>query len=117
PGGMQGQPGGHCTERGAARKPIMTDHTLSSGLSPTIALACELIRRRSVTPEDDSCQDIMIHRLEAIGFRVERLRFGDVDNFWARRGDSGPLLAFAGHTDVVPSGPEEQWQHPPDRKS
>lgn len=91
---------------------MMTTPT-NTGLSPTLELACELIRRRSVTPEDDSCQEIMIRRLEALGFHVERLRFGDVDNFWARRGDSGPLLAFAGHTDVVPTGPEAQWQHPP----
>lgn len=92
---------------------MMTEHSQPSELSPTIELACELIRRRSVTPADDSCQDIMIRRLEALGFQVERLRFGDVDNFWARRGNSGPLLAFAGHTDVVPTGPEEHWQHPP----
>jgi succinyl-diaminopimelate desuccinylase len=82
-------------------------------LSPTLQLACDLISRRSVTPEDDGCQDLMIARLEAIGFRVERLRFGEVDNFWAVRGDSGPLLAFAGHTDVVPTGPETRWQRPP----
>ncbi len=84
-----------------------------SELSPTLQLACELISRKSVTPDDAGCQEIMIQRLEAIGFRVERLRFGDVDNFWAVRGNSGPLFCFAGHTDVVPSGPEEQWQHPP----
>ncbi len=81
--------------------------------SPTLQLACDLIARRSVTPEDAGCQALMIARLEAIGFRCERLRFGEVDNFWAERGDSGPLLVFAGHTDVVPSGPEADWQHPP----
>tara|TARA_B110000116_G_scaffold144298_1_gene125117 strand:+ start:1660 stop:2757 length:1098 start_codon:yes stop_codon:yes gene_type:complete len=69
--------------------------------------------RRSVTPEDAGCQDVMISRLENIGFKVERLRFEDVDNFWAVRGDSGPLVAFAGHTDVVPTGPEQQWTYPP----
>jgi succinyl-diaminopimelate desuccinylase len=81
--------------------------------SATLALAKDLIARRSVTPEDAGCQQLMITRLEALGFVVERLRFDDVDNFWARRGDSAPLYAFAGHTDVVPTGPEGQWQHPP----
>ncbi|MDT8385779.1 MAG: succinyl-diaminopimelate desuccinylase [Gammaproteobacteria bacterium] len=81
--------------------------------SDTLALAKDLISRRSVTPEDAGCQELMIARLEALGFVIERLRFGDVDNFWARRGTSAPLYAFAGHTDVVPTGPEGQWQHPP----
>lgn len=81
--------------------------------SDTLALAKDLISRRSVTPEDAGCQELMIARLEAIGFSIELLRFDDVDNFWARRGDSAPLYAFAGHTDVVPTGPEDQWQHPP----
>ncbi|MBL1275335.1 MAG: succinyl-diaminopimelate desuccinylase [Ectothiorhodospiraceae bacterium] len=81
--------------------------------SDTLTLAKDLISRRSVTPEDAGCQELMIARLEAIGFTVERLHFGDVDNFWARRGNSAPLYAFAGHTDVVPTGPEEQWQIPP----
>jgi succinyl-diaminopimelate desuccinylase len=82
-------------------------------LSPTLELACELIKRRSVTPADEGCQQLMIERLEAIGFCVVRLPFGDVDNFWAVRGESGPTLCFAGHTDVVPTGPEGDWQHPP----
>ncbi|MGM0562754.1 MAG: succinyl-diaminopimelate desuccinylase [Pseudomonadota bacterium] len=82
-------------------------------MSETLELARELIRRPSVTPEDAGCQPLMIERLEAIGFVVEHLRFGDVDNFWARRGDSGPLFCFAGHTDVVPTGPESDWTHPP----
>lgn len=81
--------------------------------SATIALTQDLIRRRSVTPEDCGCQQVMIDRLTAIGFRVEKLRFGDVDNFWAVRGTQGPTLCFAGHTDVVPTGPEENWQIPP----
>lgn len=84
-----------------------------SDLSPTLALACELISRQSITPVDADCQKLMIERLEATGFQVERLRFDDVDNFWATRGKSGPLLAFAGHTDVVPTGPESNWQRPP----
>ncbi len=81
--------------------------------SATLALAKDLISRRSVTPEDAGCQELMIARLEALGFVIERLRFDDVDNFWARRGTSAPLYAFAGHTDVVPTGPEAQWQSPP----
>ncbi len=82
-------------------------------LSPTLQLAVDLIERRSVTPEDEGCQALMMQRLSAIGFHCETLRFGEVDNFWAVRGDSGPLLCFAGHTDVVPTGPEENWQTPP----
>lgn len=80
---------------------------------PTLALACALIRRRSVTPDDAGCQDLMVERLQALGFAIERLRFGEVDNFWARRGDTGPLLVFAGHTDVVPTGPLERWRSDP----
>ncbi len=82
-------------------------------LSPTLDLTLALMREPSVTPFDANCQTLMIDRLEKIGFRVERLRFGDVDNFWARRGDAGPLLAFAGHTDVVPTGPVENWSVQP----
>tara|TARA_B110000208_G_scaffold72194_1_gene92847 strand:+ start:298 stop:1452 length:1155 start_codon:yes stop_codon:yes gene_type:complete len=82
-------------------------------LSPTIALAQDLMGRASVTPTDKGCQELMIARLEAIGFTIERMRFGAVDNFWARRGSDKPVLAFAGHTDVVPSGPVEQWHTPP----
>lgn len=85
----------------------------ASHVSETVLLTQELIRRRSVTPDDCGCQEIMIERLGAIGFKIERLRFGDVDNFWAVRGDSGPTLCFAGHTDVVPTGPEHNWQQAP----
>lgn len=82
-------------------------------LSPTLALTCELIRRPSVTPVDAGCQAVMCARLAALGFRITPLRFGDVDNFWAVRGDGGPLLCFAGHTDVVPTGPETAWRQAP----
>jgi succinyl-diaminopimelate desuccinylase len=82
-------------------------------MSPTLQLARELISRRSVSPADGGCQEVLIPRLEALGFRVERMRFGEVDNFWARRGASGPLLCFAGHTDVVPTGPAEEWATDP----
>lgn len=73
----------------------------------------ELIRRPSVTPDDAGCQELMIARLERVGFTVERLRFGEVDNFWARRGAARPLVVLAGHTDVVPTGPKEKWASDP----
>ncbi|MGB0466658.1 MAG: succinyl-diaminopimelate desuccinylase [Pontibacterium sp.] len=82
-------------------------------LSPTIELAQDLISRASVTPEDAGCQELMIERLEKLGFKIERLQFEDVSNFWARRGTEGPVFCFAGHTDVVPTGPEENWTYPP----
>jgi succinyl-diaminopimelate desuccinylase len=81
--------------------------------SSTLTLTKDLIARASVTPDDQGCQQLMIERLQAIGFVVDRLRFDDVDNFWAVRGESGPILCFAGHTDVVPTGPESNWTFPP----
>lgn len=75
-------------------------------------LASELIARPSVTPEDAGCQEILVRRLEALGFEIEQVRSGPVENFWARRGRAEPLFAFAGHTDVVPPGPETSWRHP-----
>jgi len=78
-----------------------------------LELTRELISRASVSPTDGGCQALMIERLEAIGFNVERLRFGPVDNFWAKRGSGGPVFCFAGHTDVVPSGPAEDWRTDP----
>ncbi|RHW21637.1 succinyl-diaminopimelate desuccinylase [Pseudomonas jilinensis] len=82
-------------------------------LSPTLSLACELISRDSTTPDDAGCQQLMGERLAAIGFQLEPMRFGEVDNLWARRGSQGPVLCFAGHTDVVPTGPLEHWSNPP----
>lgn len=82
-------------------------------MSKTLELAKDLISRQSNTPLDAGCQDLMISRLEPLGFKIERMRFGDVDNFYARRGTASPLLVFAGHTDVVPTGPVEQWHTPP----
>jgi succinyl-diaminopimelate desuccinylase len=83
-------------------------------LSPTLELACELIRRPSVTPLDEGCQELMTRRLAACGFAIEPMRIEEVDNFWASHGsDEGPVLCFAGHTDVVPTGPLQAWQHQP----
>lgn len=82
-------------------------------MEKTLALCCELIRRQSVTPDDAGCQALMKQHLDKLGFCYTPLPFGDVDNFWAERGNGGPILVFAGHTDVVPTGPAEQWHTPP----
>lgn len=78
-----------------------------------VQLTMDLIGRPSVTPNDEGCQDLLIKYLEPMGFEVCRLRFGDVDNFWAQRGQGAPLVVFAGHTDVVPAGPRDMWQSDP----
>ena len=79
----------------------------------TLTLARELIRRPSVSPSDAGCQSLIAELLQPAGFTTEHLRFGKVDNLWARRGTAAPALVFAGHTDVVPSGPPEQWEVEP----
>jgi succinyl-diaminopimelate desuccinylase len=84
-----------------------------SNASSTVALTQELIRRPSVSPEDQGCLQIIGERLGAIGFRLERMPFGPVENLWALHGEGGPVLCFAGHTDVVPTGPREEWQTDP----
>jgi succinyl-diaminopimelate desuccinylase len=82
-------------------------------MSSTLELTQNLIARASVTPADAGCQEVLIERLAALGFKIERLRFGGVDNFWATHGNAAPLLCFAGHTDVVPAGPLEEWRSNP----
>ncbi|HEY4873861.1 MAG TPA: succinyl-diaminopimelate desuccinylase [Steroidobacteraceae bacterium] len=82
-------------------------------MSKTLELTQNLMARPSVTPADAGCQEVLIERLTAAGFQVERLRFGSVDNFWATHGSAEPLLCFAGHTDVVPAGPLEDWRSDP----
>lgn len=79
----------------------------------TLELAKALIARPSVTPDDGGCQDVIAERLQAAGFHIERMDCGQVRNLWARRGRGAPLFVFAGHTDVVPAGPERSWKFPP----
>ncbi|MBL4574240.1 MAG: succinyl-diaminopimelate desuccinylase [Gammaproteobacteria bacterium] len=82
-------------------------------MSASLELARQLMQRPSVTPSDEGCQELIAQRLSAAGFSVETLQFEDVTNLWATLGSSGPLFVFAGHTDVVPTGPENKWQYPP----
>lgn len=81
--------------------------------SATLALSIELLKRPSITPLDYDCQTIIAKRLEKLGFKIEKMRFEDVDNLWARKGTAGPLFCFAGHTDVVPTGELAAWQSDP----
>jgi succinyl-diaminopimelate desuccinylase len=81
--------------------------------SATLQLTQQLIARPSLTPLDEGCLHIIGQRLEKIGFKLEMIRSGEVDNLWARRGNSGKLVCFAGHTDVVPTGPVDKWLSPP----
>ena len=82
-------------------------------MNPTLELAKELISRQSITPSDEGCQELIAERLEAINFKIEHMPFGDVKNLWATYGESGPLFVFLGHTDVVPTGPIEEWSYDP----
>lgn len=85
----------------------------NAGDAPALRFTQTLMRRRSVTPQDDTCQTLLAERLRPLGFEIHALRHGEVDNLWARRGTGGPVLCFAGHTDVVPTGPLEKWQSDP----
>lgn len=82
-------------------------------MSAALALTQELIARPSVSPSDGGCQAVLIQRLTALGFRIESLPFGPVENFWAEHGEGAPVFCFAGHTDVVPTGPVEDWRTDP----
>ena len=96
-------------------QPAVNDESWPDGRrgGSTVDLARQLIARRSVTPNDDGCQEILAARLAPLGFHLERLRFGQVDNLWARRGSAAPVVCLAGHTDVVPPGPLERWRSDP----
>jgi succinyl-diaminopimelate desuccinylase len=91
----------------------MTKTTTAQPEHPAIDLLYELLRKKSVTPDDAGCQELMAARLDRIGFVCETMRFGDVTNLWARRGETGPVLCFAGHTDVVPPGDVNEWSSDP----
>ncbi len=91
----------------------MSAEPTTAVLSPAIALTAELIRRPSVSPEDKGCLDVIGDRLEKVGFNNERIDFPPVSNLWSKHGSGRPVLCFAGHTDVVPSGPREEWQTDP----
>jgi succinyl-diaminopimelate desuccinylase len=82
-------------------------------MSATLALTQDLLTRPSVTPADEGCQDLIAGRLARLGFRIEKLRYGNVDNLWAVHGQGSPVLCLAGHTDVVPTGPLEEWRSDP----
>jgi succinyl-diaminopimelate desuccinylase len=82
-------------------------------MSQAIELTKNLISRRSLTPADEGCQSVLSQRLARLGFRIEPLPFGEVMNLWARRGTGSPVFCFAGHTDVVPTGPLEEWHSDP----
>lgn len=82
-------------------------------MTTTLELAKQIISRKSLTPLDDGCLDIIGTRLTVQDFKLEKMRHGEVDNLWARRGNTSPLICFAGHTDVVPTGPADKWDSPP----
>ena len=82
-------------------------------MNKTLNLTKELISKKSITPLDDGCQDLLINHLELLGFKIEKMPYGKVRNFYARKGHEAPFLVFAGHTDVVPTGPEAEWSSPP----
>src|SRR3546814_7652766 len=95
---------------------VLTRAEGANHMSDLLTLACELIARPSLTPEDAGCQALIAERLRRAGFAIEARRYGAVDNLWASHGDGGPVLCLLGHTDVVPTGPRAAWQSE-DRKS
>ncbi len=95
------------------RRPFLLFISIPMSETQSLNLAKQLIAEQSVTPDDKNCQTILAERLQKIGFTIEEMHFGNTKNIWARRGNTAPLLCFAGHTDVVPSGPVEKWQSPP----
>ncbi len=82
-------------------------------MSDTLKLAQQLLQIESVTPNDNGCQPLIADYLQPLGFDIEAMPFGEVSNLWARRGTEAPFIVFAGHTDVVPTGPTDKWTHPP----
>ena len=82
-------------------------------MTKTLNITKDLISKKSITPDDEGCQDLLISHLEKLGFKIEKLPYGNVKNFYARKGIASPLVVFAGHTDVVPTGPESEWSSPP----
>ena len=82
-------------------------------MTRTLDIAKDLISKKSITPNDAGCQDLLIRHLNLLGFTIENMNYGDVRNFYSKRGTNSPLVVFAGHTDVVPTGPEDKWQSPP----
>src|SRR5215469_5316493 len=94
-------------------KPAPLGGLVRLAMSQAVELTESLLQRPSVSPEDGGCQELIAALLAPCGFRIEWLPFGAVRNLWARRGEEGPLLCFAGHTDVVPAGPAEEWHSGP----
>ena len=93
----------------------MANETPENGIlaNETLALAIEQLKRKSLTPDDAGCHDLIAARLQKLGFHIERHCHNGVDNLWARKGTAAPVVCFAGHTDVVPTGPLEQWLSDP----
>src|SRR5690349_3529370 len=109
-------PRSRARRRRACSQRVATRHSTPSRSMPNegaLELAKELIARRSITPEDAGCQDLLAERLSRAGFKCESLKFGAVTNLWARRGTGHPVVCFAGHTDVVPTGPLAEWHSDP----
>ena len=82
-------------------------------MSTTLELTQALLKKISLTPDDAGCMDLMAEYLQQRGFVIEWMNFGDTKNMWARRGTTAPVFAFAGHTDIVPTGPVDEWDSPP----